>query len=1104
MTPAGTAVVALLDTGVDASHPDLSGQLVAGTSILDGSAGTADPNGHGTWMAGIIAAATDNGTGIAGIGYAGVSIMPVTVLDSAGLGTDSDIIEGIVWAVANGADVINMSFSNPGYSAALQAAIDYAWANDVVLVAAVGNDGLGSATFPAGDRGVIGVSNTNQADALNASSNYGPAVFLGAPGTDIVTTALGGGTTSVTGTSASSAEVAAAAALLRAADPSASNGAIVGRLARNADAAGTVDQTGNGRLNLSRAIADSASDSVQPAGAAPVGSGGPLVGPYVAGATRIWDGSSSTDWSTGANWSGNTVPAAGDTAVIPTGMPNYPNISSGVKTVKVLTVNSGGSVTVSGGTLDFTDDSSNAGTINVSSGTLTSSGDKKLTNTGTLTVSSTGIFGASVDDTKLTNDGTFNLSGTGTSKIRDFKGAGTTNASGAILQISHDWGLSTGGIFDGTGGTVEFTTAADAGGGAAFATGTIQFFNLVVSGTKDPGFDADPSSSILIRGNFTNSNTTLTNSANVTFTLNGTGAQTITSASTSSNTTFGHLVINKASGTATLASGILVAGNASITAGVLDASTFGFSRQPSGGTITVANGATLKLGANTTTPNNTFSTFTTKSLGATSTIEYNGTGAQTVATGFSYGHLIVSGGNTKTATTTGLSVAGNFTNASGTTFTGTALTHNVTGNLSNSGTLTFTSATLNLAGNWTNSGTFNAGTSTVNFNGTTGQTMSGSTFNNLTINDPAGVTMLTDETVNGMLTLTSGDLNTGAFTLTMPVAATSAISSGATDVVGNVKRTGPFVTNTAYSFGNWSNSIAFTSAGTKPTEFTVNLVKAAPTSPAFPGTSISRTYTISQAGGSGFSASLRLHYLTGELNGLTAGNLQLWKANGTWAPQGWTGKVDLPPVQTWIELSGVTSFSAWTLADKATQAITVTTPAPASAEYGSSFGVAATSSSGLAVAITTTGGCSGSGSGAATITMTSGTTSCVVHYNQAGDANYIAATEVTSTTTATKRALSITATSFSKVYGVTYLFDETSPSTDFSVAGLLPGDTVDSVTLSSAGAAAGATVAGGPYAVTVSTALGTGLANYTIGYTPGSITVTPAGQLITFGALADK
>ena len=182
VVPSGSAVVALLDTGVDASHPDLAGQLVGGTSILDGSAGTFDPNGHGTAMAGIIAAVTDNGEGIAGVGYAGVKVMPITVLNADGLGQDSDIILGVVWAVDHGADVINMSFSNPGYSAALQAAIDYAWANDVVIVAATGNDGSSAVTFPAGDRGVIGVSNTDQSDTLAPSSNYGPDVFLAAPG----------------------------------------------------------------------------------------------------------------------------------------------------------------------------------------------------------------------------------------------------------------------------------------------------------------------------------------------------------------------------------------------------------------------------------------------------------------------------------------------------------------------------------------------------------------------------------------------------------------------------------------------------------------------------------------------------------------------------------------------------------------------------------------------------------------------------------------------------------------------------------------------------------------------------------------------------------
>jgi len=137
--------------------------------------------------------------------------MPITVLDSNGLGQDGDIIAGVVYAADHGASVINMSFSNPGFSPALQAAIDYAWAHNVVVVAATGNDGSSAVTFPAGDRGVIGVSNTNESDALDASSNYGPAAFLGAPGTNIVTTAIGAGTTVISGTSASSAEVAAAA-----------------------------------------------------------------------------------------------------------------------------------------------------------------------------------------------------------------------------------------------------------------------------------------------------------------------------------------------------------------------------------------------------------------------------------------------------------------------------------------------------------------------------------------------------------------------------------------------------------------------------------------------------------------------------------------------------------------------------------------------------------------------------------------------------------------------------------------------------------------------------------------------------------------------------
>src|SRR6185503_18503671 len=155
----------------------------------------------GTAMAGIVAAETGNGEGIAGVGYAGVKVMPVTVLGADGTGQDSDVIEGVVYAADHGADVILMAFSNPGYSASLQDAIDYAWDQGAVLVSAGGNGGTSEATFPAGGRGVMGVSSTDMSDALAFGSNYGEANFLAAPGVGIPTLSAGGGSGSVTGTS---------------------------------------------------------------------------------------------------------------------------------------------------------------------------------------------------------------------------------------------------------------------------------------------------------------------------------------------------------------------------------------------------------------------------------------------------------------------------------------------------------------------------------------------------------------------------------------------------------------------------------------------------------------------------------------------------------------------------------------------------------------------------------------------------------------------------------------------------------------------------------------------------------------------------------------
>ena len=234
------------------------------------------------------------------------------------------------------------------------------------------------------------------------------------------------------------------------------------------------------------------------------------------------------------------------------------------------------------------------------------------------------------------------------------------------------------------------------------------------------------------------------------------------------------------------------------------------------------------------------------------------------------------------------------------------------------GALDANNLNLTIGGNWTNSGTFTADTGTVTFNGTSTQTIGGSsttTFNNLTINNSAGVTLSTDTTVNGTLALTSGDLTTGSNTLTM---GSSATSSGSSDVVGNVTRSG-FSAGSTYNFGNPNVSLNFASGGTLPSSVTVNLAKSAPSGFS---NAVQRTYTISQSGGSGFSATLRLHYLDSELGSNTEADLSLWrKDDTTWSNQGRTG--DVNTTDNWVELSGVTTLSDWTLASSGPTAITL-------------------------------------------------------------------------------------------------------------------------------------------------------------------------------------
>ena len=183
----GSQIVAVLDTGVDAGHPDLVGHLVTGYNATSPNRGPIDDNGHGTMTLGIIAAAANNVEGVAGVGW-NVKAMPVKVLASDGSGYDVDIAEGIDWAVAHGAKVINMSLGGPGDNPILHQAVSDAVNAGVTVVAAAGNDGSADLQYPASYTEAIAVAATDANGGLTDFSSFGDWVDIAAPGWDILST----------------------------------------------------------------------------------------------------------------------------------------------------------------------------------------------------------------------------------------------------------------------------------------------------------------------------------------------------------------------------------------------------------------------------------------------------------------------------------------------------------------------------------------------------------------------------------------------------------------------------------------------------------------------------------------------------------------------------------------------------------------------------------------------------------------------------------------------------------------------------------------------------------------------------------------------------
>lgn len=212
--------VAVIDTGVDLFHPDLVGQLdtANGWDFVNHDSVAQDDDGHGTHVAGIVAAASDNGLFVAGTAPE-CRILPIKVLDSTGSGATEDVSSGIMWAADHGAKVINLSLGSTFNDALLQSACAYALAKDVVICAAVGNDGSSTGAFyPAAYPGVIGVGAVDSGLHRASFSNYGPGVDLVAPGSSILSTlwTSSGSTTGImSGTSMATPYVTGVAALVR-------------------------------------------------------------------------------------------------------------------------------------------------------------------------------------------------------------------------------------------------------------------------------------------------------------------------------------------------------------------------------------------------------------------------------------------------------------------------------------------------------------------------------------------------------------------------------------------------------------------------------------------------------------------------------------------------------------------------------------------------------------------------------------------------------------------------------------------------------------------------------------------------------------------------
>jgi thermitase len=254
-TGSTSRTIAIVDTGVDLDHPDLAAKIVAGYDYVNTDTVADDDHGHGTHCAGIAAAISNNGNQVTGVDF-NAKIMPVKVLNRQGSGFTSNIISGVYFAADNGAHVISMSLGGGAAQTAFQDAINYAHNKGAIVVAAAGNSNVSTPSYPAAYNNVISVASTDANDLKSSFSNYGPSwVDIAAPGSSILSTAMGGGTTTMSGTSMATPVVAGVLSLAWSKNLTYSNSTVINRVLSTADAiSGTGTYWSNGRVNAYKAV----------------------------------------------------------------------------------------------------------------------------------------------------------------------------------------------------------------------------------------------------------------------------------------------------------------------------------------------------------------------------------------------------------------------------------------------------------------------------------------------------------------------------------------------------------------------------------------------------------------------------------------------------------------------------------------------------------------------------------------------------------------------------------------------------------------------------------------------------------------------------------